>query len=440
MRRKKKKVDAPPVLSDEERVVEQRALQGDVPSQFRLGMIFLNKAKGEELTFPNLAPNDSEKEKREKEEKANENEEQATSAAQQQRAREKAEAVVAEIRAQQRANNKIRRQVVRQSRQATNDASSSTSATSATSGADRQDVVMSALLTAAEVKNRGLRMEGVQWLLKSHGAGHQESTVALGNVMYENILNGEGGVEQLDKVVTLWRSAVPQRDACFNLGKLYYDGVETVPLFKVDRMESLKWFQMAADEGDVASQYWLGYTHHVGDSACGVTANGPKALNYLDLASTNGHADATMYLYMLWRNGDDEVGIEVDAERAWMYLETARKQGSDEALNVLADLHFHGTDGIDVDATRALRFYLEAGELGNSDALCSAAAMYHHGLGAEKNWNKSYQLYQLAVDTDNENKEAWRNLASCYYHGHGTKQDVELAKTIMKTVLKDEDE
>jgi TPR repeat protein len=81
---------------------------------------------------------------------------------------------------------------------------------------------------------------------------------------------------------------------------------------------------------------------------------------------------------------------------------------------------------------------LEAGDLGHSNALCSAGAMFFHGLGTERNFTKSYQLYQHAVDADSENKEAWRNLASCYYHGHGTKKDVKLAKTILDTVLKDE--
>jgi TPR repeat protein len=339
------------------------------------------------------------------------------------RAKQKAEAVMSEIRAQQRSNQKVRRRVVKDAK---------------ASGASRtQGDTMTALITELDVKANSMRMKGVEWLLKAHQQGYASSTVALANVMYENIQNGQGSIDQLKKVITLWSSVSPHPDACFNLGKLYYDGIPSISEFETNKGVSFEWFQSAAQEGDAASQYWLGYMHHVGDEECGVVPNRDVALMMLKSASDQRHIDASIYLYTLYRNGDSAIEVDASDSKALHYLHVAKEQGSDEAYNVLGDLYFHGTEmGIDVNLTESLKSYLKSGELGNSFALCSAAAMYHHGYGAERDWIKSYQLYQLAVDCDSDNKEAWRNLASCYYYGHGTKQDVELAKTILNTVLK----
>ena len=420
-KKKKKKVK----LSPEEEQMTQDALDGDVESQHRLGMFYLAKAKGEEPRFPELAA-------------AHTKEEQQLT--EQEIGKQKAEAVISEIRAQQRANNKVRRDFVRQSRRGL---------------AKTTDTTMTALITADGQKINTLKQQGVQWLLQSHQAGHVESTIALANVMYDNVIDTnteeepQGNLDQVDKIISLWKSTAPHPDSCFNLGKLYHDGIEELPAFKIDRVESMKWFNMASEKGDVASKYWLGFVHHQGDTESGVVRNGALALQLLKEASELDHADASMYLYSLYRNGDlggmhgsgggeGDVHIEIDLTLAWKYLLLAKDQGSSDALNVLADVHFHGEDGVDVDQTIALRYYLEAGDAGHSNALCSAAAMFFHGLGTDRNFTKAYQLYQHAVDADGDNKEAWRNLASCYYHGHGTKIDVKLAKTILNTVLKDE--
>jgi TPR repeat protein len=403
-------------LSPQEVKLTQKAFDGHIESQHRLGMFYLAKAKGQEPRFPHLTN-----------ETTNDDNQHLT---EEERGKQKADAVVLEIRAQQRANSKIRRNFVKQSRNGLT---------------NQNDTTMTALMNDSDQKNNQLKQQGVKWLLKSHESGYVDSTIALANVMYENIRqNGKEGqtagtIQHVNKIVSLWKSTSPHPDSCFNLGKLYYDGIDAVPEFNIDRKESMKWFNLASDEGDAASKYWLGYVHHNGDEECGVVPNNDIAIQFLEEAASLNHADAAMYLYSLYRNGDSgDVTIDINMELAWKYLLLAKDQGSSEALNVLADLHFHGLDGLDVDQTIALRYYLEAGDLGHSNALCSAGAMFFHGLGTERNFTKSYQLYQHAVDADSENKEAWRNLASCYYHGHGTKKDVKLAKTILDTVLKDE--
>jgi len=439
---KKKKKPKPSILTPEEMELEQLATQGDVESQHRFGMLMLAKAKGDERKHPELEQQNN------KDQQPVEDEQVVAK-----RAKEKASVVISEIRAQQRANNKIRRTVVKTAKN--------------NNEPYHQPNTMSALINASDIKANGLRMKGVEWLLKAHHTGYVPSTVALANVMYSNVLEtketGAKGLASIDKVIHLWSSVAPHPDACFNLGKLYYDGCEAIPEFVPNRIESIQWFEEAAKEGDTASQFWLGYVYHYGDALANILPDGNQTLAHLTQASQGGHSDASMYLYTLHLNGDESINIETNPSQAMKYLNIAAyEQDSDEAYNVLAELYFHGygkdedgyenvpdedsNDGtvgtiqVKQDVQKALNYYLKAGDLGNSNALCSAAAMYYHGLGADKNLLKSYQLYQLAVDADSDNKEAWRNLASCYYHGHGTKQDIELAKTILKTVLKDEKE
>lgn len=173
-----------------------------------------------------------------------------------------------------------------------------------------------------------------------------------------------------------------------------------------------------------------------------------RSFELLDDASRGGHSEASMYLCTFFRDG---VGDDVSPgfgkpqpERMWEYLRLAEAQGSADAMYMLADLHLYGDreSGLQPDAPLALRYYLDAGEAGpHSEALCSAAAMFFHGLGtnegisARERLKRAYELYQQAVDADSDNKEAWRNLASCYYHGHGVQKDVKLARYILKTVL-----
>ena len=177
-----------------------------------------------------------------------------------------------------------------------------------------------------------------------------------------------------------------------------------------------------------------------------VPVDAARSFELLDAAARGGHSEASMYLCTLFRDGDgDASGFgEPQTDRMWEYLRLAEAQGNADALYMLADLHLYGDkDGsLQPDAPRALRYYLEAGEAGpHSEALCSAAAMFFHGLGtdaeigARERLKRAYELYQQAVDANSDNKEAWRNLASCYYHGHGVKKDMELARYILKTVL-----
>ena len=55
------------------------------------------------------------------------------------------------------------------------------------------------------------------------------------------------------------------------------------------------------------------------------------------------------------------MGLEADRAKMFHWLDAAVADKDPEALYILADMYFHGTDGKDVNYERALQLYLEAG-------------------------------------------------------------------------------
>ena len=423
------------LIEQEEARLQDLAEQGDAESQFILGLYYLDRATGAEPRFPHL-----EAQKRERADSAVAHQAAADPSSSPARSNDtdgevandpqsRAQAVIREIRQQQRDNNKLRRRATRARRDAGQPLNF------------RENLLS---MSAADERAGKLRKEGVRWLLRAHNGGHTKATIALANQLVNLSQSVEDKEEEeatasdnpLRQAMALYESvAGSHADASFNLGKLHYEGSPRhgVPS---DRRLSVEWFLRAAEMDDPAAQYWLGYLYHVGDTAAQVEPDLGRALELLEAAAAAGHGEAAMYLCTLHRAGDQDLDLAPSSDLMWKYLRMAEAAGSAEALFMLADLHVHGTDGVAVDAPKALRYYLEAGELSHSAALCSAAAMHFQGLGTARDLKRAYQLYQLAVDADSGNLEAWRNLASCYYHGHGVPQDRSLAKTILETVLR----
>ncbi len=437
------------LIEQEEARLQELAEEGDAESQFILGLYCLDRATGAEPRFPHL-----EAQKREQDAAAAAAAAAATAAdpsssssdtttsnttdgdaADDPQAR--AQAVIRDIRQQQRDNNKLRRKAARARRDAGQPLNF------------RENLLS---VSAADQRAGKLRKDGVRWLLQAHHGGHAKATIALANQLVNLAQSAEDDEDDaaedqgqaaaardsnpLRQAMALYESVAGSHpDACFNLGKLHYEGSPRHGVLS-DRRASVDWFLRAAEMDDPAAQYWLGYLYHVGDAAAQVEPDMGRALELLEAAATAGHGEAAMYLCTLHRAGDDALNLAPSGDAMWKYLRLAEAAGSAEALFMLADVHFHGTDGVGVDAPKALRYYLEAGELSHSAALCSAAAMHFQGLGTARDLKRAYQLYQLAVDADSGNLDAWRNLASCYYHGHGVPQDRSLAKTILETVLR----
>lgn len=101
----------------------------------------------------------------------------------------------------------------------------------------------------------------------------------------------------------------PHPDALFNLGTLYWEGIEGH--IEPDTQRSLFYFETAANlqpQPDNSSLFFLGALYRTGNKERGVRPNIRKCLRYLELAAGSGHTGAQLYLAQLWRNGDPSIG------------------------------------------------------------------------------------------------------------------------------------
>ena len=63
-----------------------------------------------------------------------------------------------------------------------------------------------------------------------------------------------------------------------------------------DEVEAVKWFRLAADQGDVDGQFKLGWCYKEG---IGVAKDEVEAVKWFRLAAAGGHSEARQYLKML---------------------------------------------------------------------------------------------------------------------------------------------
>merc|ERR1711968_266519 len=121
-------------------------------------------------------------------------------------------------------------------------------------------------MSAEDARLTEVQKRGVQWLMSAHDNGHIGATIALAN----QLINAETADEsqstdgqRILQAVELYKQASSHPDACFNLGKIYYEGVADI--LRMDRKEAVKWFKAAASEGDLSAKFFLGHLYRVGE-------------------------------------------------------------------------------------------------------------------------------------------------------------------------------
>ena len=148
-------------------------------------------------------------------------------------------------------------------------------------------------------------------------------------------------------------------EAQFQLGKLYEWQRET--------NEALKWCRMAAENGLVEAQHYLGDWYYP-DS---VEPNDPEeAFKWYKLAANNGDAGAQFNLGEIhsgWDQGYHSTSqlrvlldlVPIDEEQAMFWILKSANQGYFAALAKLGDMYFHG-DGVDQNFSEAFSWYRKA--------------------------------------------------------------------------------
>ena len=152
-----------------------------------------------------------------------------------------------------------------------------------------------------------------------------------------------------------------------------------------DKLEALKWFLLAANQGHTKSQYMVGWLYAQGTI---VDYDREKAIHYLELAAETSNPAAEHILGCLYFDVTD-----FNKARFWLFK--AAKSGHAGAQALMGDLYRKGL-GVKQDYQKALDWYIEDAESENPISQYGLSVMYREGLGVEKDLIQSADWAKLA--------------------------------------------
>lgn len=124
--------------------------------------------------------------------------------------------------------------------------------------------------------------------------------------------------QSLEEMISLANEGIPSYQCMLGYKYLDGDGVEkNVP-------EAVKWFKLAAGNGDVYAAYTLGRTYHAGD---GITQDYGEAMKWFRVAAELGDANSQFRVAEMYQTG---TGVEQDYVAAYAWLSLAIGNGANK--------------------------------------------------------------------------------------------------------------
>jgi TPR repeat protein len=196
------------------------------------------------------------------------------------------------------------------------------------------------------------------------------------------------------------------------LGNAYYSGTGVT----ADKLESLTWYQKAADAGDGDAMNHVGVAYANG---LGGKPDFAKAAEWYQKAADQGSWWGTYNLAGLYALGN---GVPQNYEKAITLYRTVatRGNGMSQAMVALGDLYRNGT-GVAKDYAQALGWYQKAASQNDSEAENNVGWMYQNGFGVTRDYQQALAWYQKAAARGNADAE--NNLGWFYQHGLGLQAD-----------------
>lgn len=244
------------------------------------------------------------------------------------------------------------------------------------------------------------------------------------------------------------------------IGDFYYDGEEGVD---VNYRESVIWYKKSAQQGNSNALYSLGYAY---EFEKGVTQDYHLAVKYYKESAGLGDEYAQLRLAYKYFRGE---GINQDYEKCFYWAEKSALQGLDRAQSFLCSLYREGR-GTRKNFQKALYWGKMSAEQGYTTAQNIVAEMFHLGEGLDQpNLKEAYYWYEKASESDDPPadaqyyfavltydhfetpsnrakafkyaKECSSELESCkeilaemYIRGMGTRKNVSLGRSILKSL------
>ena len=141
-----------------------------------------------------------------------------------------------------------------------------------------------------------------------------------------------------------------------------------------DDAEAVRWYRLAAEQGDAIAQNNLGVMYRDGQ---GVPQDDAEAVRWYRLAAEQGHAGAHGSVGFMYANG---LGVRQDEAEAVRWYRLAADQGDADAQFNLGIMYRNGR-GVPQDDVEAVRWYRLAAEQGDALAQTVLGGMYYAGMG-----------------------------------------------------------
>ncbi len=205
-------------------------------------------------------------------------------------------------------------------------------------------------------------------------------------------------------------------DAQVALGDAHRDGFKT--LVSQNHTEAVRWYLLAAGQGNAEAQSALGDMYHSGR---GVPRNYDEAATWYRRAAEQGVATAQNNLAVMYDKGD---GVPQDYAKALKWYRRAAEQGSAAAQFRLGGMYNLG-HGVAQNHTEAAKWYRRVAEQGGIRAQFNLGGMYYEGEGVPQDFAEAARWYRYAANQGPPG--AQNNLGVMYEEGHGVSRNLERA-------------
>ena len=189
-------------------------------------------------------------------------------------------------------------------------------------------------------------------------------------------------------------------------------------------MTDLEIIMELADQGNLDAQKYLGNCFTTGTT--NVKQNYKMAVKYYKMAAEQGDSLGQVSLGLLYYKG---TGVEQNYEIAVKYYKMAAEQGDSSGQLILGTCYYNGT-GVEQNYETAVKYYRMSAEQGNADAQACLGICYYDGIGVEQ--NKTVAAIFLINAAEQGNKEAQRYAGEYYLKGIETNRDFKKAEYFFK--------
>ena len=156
-----------------------------------------------------------------------------------------------------------------------------------------------------------------------------------------------------------------------------------------DYVESMKWYQKAAEAGNSDAMCAIGFMY---DDGRGVRKNYSEAMKWYKKAVDAGNSEGMLNIGFMYSEG---TGVRQDYTEAMKWYKKAADAGNSNAMENIGNLYEDG-NGVRQDYAEAMKWYQKAANAGNSWAMRLIGNLYEEGKGVRQNYTEAMRWYQKA--------------------------------------------